>query len=363
MSILRSLNATALHARTADLCATNAWVEDNGFTVPAAYSSLSEEQWALNERVALCDLSARQVWSFSGADAASFLSFATLHDAAAMAPARAQETYWCDDGGFVRGQGTLVRRGATEFDLMTPVRDLAWMLDGAQGFEVELCDVTDQRAAIGVAGPLAAALLADTALVTEELHPGDVADVRWRSNRVTVLCLSDCRFALQTPAEDAAVVWDRLWRSGRALGLGVAGAHALDLARIEAGRLKPGVDWLPAQSATSDDKLCLPQDFGVSPGLTRRFNGVDALRRNANGPRRVAVQLAASEAVVTGPLTSKESGAGRVTSVAWSLARDEAVALAWVDQAVAKPGTVVQASGPSGPVAMRVTTVVQGPSA
>ena len=79
MSVIqRSLNATALHARTADLCATNVWVEDNGFTVPTAYSSPGEEQWALSERAALSDLSAHQTWSVRGADAASFLGFATL---------------------------------------------------------------------------------------------------------------------------------------------------------------------------------------------------------------------------------------------------------------------------------------------
>ena len=102
MSIMRSLNATALHARTADLCTTNRWVEDSGFTVPASYSSPREEQWTLAERVALSDLSARQVWSFRGADAASFLSFATLHDASTLVPARTLETYWLDDAGFVR---------------------------------------------------------------------------------------------------------------------------------------------------------------------------------------------------------------------------------------------------------------------
>src|SRR5260221_9904821 len=202
MSIVRSLNATALHARTADLCATNTWVQENGFTVPAAYSSPREEQWALSERVALSDLSARQIWSFRGVDAASFLSFATLHDAAALAPSRMQETYWCDDAGFVRGKGTLVRRGANDFELMTPVHDLAWMLDGAEGFDIELRDVTNERAAVGVAGPLAASLLLETALVTQELHPGDVVEVPWRSSRVTVLRLADAGFELLTPAED-----------------------------------------------------------------------------------------------------------------------------------------------------------------
>ncbi len=360
MSIVRSLNATALHARTADLCATNIWVEDNGFTVPAAYSSAREEQWAMSERAVLCDLSARQVWSFRGADAASFLSFATLNNAAALAPSRAQETYWCDDNGFVRGKGTLIRHGANDFELTTAIRDLTWMLDGAEGFDVELGDVTSERATLGVVGPLAGALLSDAAFLAQEMHAGDIVEIQWRSSRVTLLRLAgDAGFELLTPAEDAIVVWDRLWRSGRAVGLGVAGAHALDLARIEAGRLKPGVDWLPAQTAVSDDQLRLPQDFGASPDLTRRFNGVDALRRAAVGAREVAIQLTATEALVPGTLSTKDSAVGRMTSVAWSQARDEAVAIAWVVPAVAKLGRQLIGSGPSGPIAVRVSMAGQ----
>ena len=355
MSIVRALNATALHARTADLCTTNAWLEDGGFTVPASYSSPREEQWALAERAALSDLSTRQVWSFRGPDAASFLSFATLVDAAASAPGRAQETYWCDDAGFVRGKGTLLRRGATEFELLTPIRDLAWLLDGADGFDVELRDITSERAALGVAGPLAATLLAEATLVTNEMHAGDVSEVQLRASRVTVLRLDgDAGFELLLPAEDAILVWDRLWRSGRPLGLSVAGADALDLARIEATRLKPGVDWLPAQAALSDDDLRLPQDFGVAPDLARRFNGADALRTSLAG-RAMPVQLVSSARLVPGSLWTKTI-VGHVTSTAWSEARDENIALGWLDAAAAKAGMTLTAAGPAGPVEVRVAT-------
>jgi len=360
MSIARSLHATALHARTADLCTTNRWIEDSGFTVPASYTSAREEQWTLAERVALADLSARQVWSFRGADAASFLSFATLHDAAALAPGRAQETYWCDDAGFVRGKGTVIRREANEFELMTPVRDLAWMLDGADGFDVEVRDVTNERASVGVSGPLAAALLADAGLMPKEMHGGDVADVQWRASRILVLRQSEApSFEVLLAAEDAILVWDRLWRAGRPIGLGVAGADALELARIEAGRLKPAVDWLPVQAALADDDLRVPMDFGVTPDLTRRFNGVDALRRHSSSGRYAPVQLVANAAVVKGALTAKGATIGRVTSVAWSEGREEAVAVAWADPSIAQAGASVTAAGPTGPVEARVTMAAQ----
>lgn len=358
MSIMRSLNATALHARTADLCTTNRWVEDSGFTVPAAYSSAGEEQWTLVERVALSDLSARQVWSFRGADAASFLSFATLHDVAGMVPARALETYWCDDAGFVRGKGTIIRREANEFELITPVRDLAWMLDGAEGFDVVIRDVTNERAAIGITGPLAVALLTDAAMLAKEVHAGDVIDAQHRGGKFSVLWRGDSEsYEVLLPAEDAILAWDRLWRGGRTIGLGVAGADALDLARIERGQLKPLVDWLPAQAVLSDDDLRLPMDFGVTPDLTRRFNGVDALRRVTSNGRRVPVQFVANDAVAVGAVTMKGGAVGRLTSCAWSEARNEAVAIGWLDTSSAKVGAVVTLSGPSGPLDARLSMV------
>jgi len=364
MSITRSLNATALHARTADLCTTNRWVEDSGFTVPATYSSVREEHGLLAQRAALSDLSARQVWLFKGADAASFLSFATLHDAAALTPARALETYWCDDAGFVRGKGTILRREANVFELMTRVRDLAWMLDGSEGFDIEVRDITSERAAVGVSGPLAAALLSEAALLSKELHAGDVVEVQWRASRLSVLKRGeDASYELLLPAEDAILVWDRLWRAGRPTGLGVAGADALEIIRIEQGRLKPGADWLPAQAAVADEELRLPSDFGVNADLTRRFNGVDALRRQSTNGRPIPVQLVANGAMAPGALTAKGAGAGRVTSTAWSEARDEAVALAWVDASVSVVGATVIAQGPGGPIEARVAMAAQGRAA
>ncbi|NOT41397.1 MAG: hypothetical protein HOP13_12975 [Alphaproteobacteria bacterium] len=62
----RASLATPLHARTAELCATNHWTVDEGFTVPAVYSSLREEQEALVTRVGMSDLSARRVGSSRG---------------------------------------------------------------------------------------------------------------------------------------------------------------------------------------------------------------------------------------------------------------------------------------------------------
>jgi glycine cleavage system aminomethyltransferase T len=147
------------------------------------------------------------------------------------------------------------------------------------------------------------------------------------------------------------------------VGLGVAGAEALELMRVEDGRLKPGVDWLPAQVVPNDDELRVPMDFGVSPDMTRRFNGVDALRRATSSGRQMPVQLIANEGLVRGSLAAKGSVIGRVTSTAWSEARNEAVALAWVDPAVASAGAVLTAPGPAGPVDVRVALAAQSRNA
>jgi len=99
--------------------------------------------------------------------------------------------------------------------------------------------------------------------------------------------------------------------------------------------------------------LRLPQDFGVALDPTRRCNGIDALRRANLAGRPVPVQLLSVARVLPGPLSAK-TVVGRVTSAAWSQAREEGVAVGWLDPAVAKAGATLSAGGPNGPVEVKI---------
>ena len=334
---------TPLHARTAELCTTNAWTAQCGFTVPATYTSPAEEHAALTSRVALSDLSARQYWLIDGKDAAAFLGAATLTDANRLEPGQTARTVWCDDRGFVRGEGLIARFAETAFELSTAVRDFAWLADGAHGFDAKVTNATGTRAMIGVRGPRADALLEAAGLSGGPAVTGSVVRPSWRPAQVTLIRDGD-GMELWTHADDATVVWDRLWRSGAAFGVAAAGADAMETARIESAVPRAGRDWHPAHLALDAADLRLPADLGFAPDLTRRFNGVDALRR-AKAGREMLVQMIGDGRLAPGPVLLRNANVGRLTSCAWSHARAASVALGWIDAEAAQPGAVVQAGG------------------
>lgn len=334
---------TPLHARTAELCVTNLWTEEGGFTVPALYSSLREEQEALTTRVGLSDLSVRQCTLIEGADAAAYLSFVTLTDAQRLEPGQTARTLWCDDNGYVRGEGVIARFGPTAFELSSHVRDFAWFVDGRAGFDVKVSSATGARAVIGVRGPRTPDLLAAAGLSGEGAREGSVVRPSWRPAHVAMMRdATGDGLELWMQADDGAVVWDRLWRSGAALGVAAIGARTLEAVRIECAVPRAGTDWHPAHLARDPAALCILSDLGATLDPTRRFNGADALRRlKVRG--QTLVQLSADEELTPGPVTIRGAKAGAITSSAWSESRAAAFALAWIERDVAKAGTRVQA--------------------
>jgi aminomethyltransferase len=353
----RASSATPLHARTAELCATNHWTEDEGFTVPAVYSSLREEQEALVTRVGMSDLSARQCWLVEGPDAGVYLSWLTISDVTRLEPGQTARTLWCDDQGFVRGEGVIVRFAAASFEVRTPVRDFAWIADGARGFDVKVTNATGMRAAIGVRGPLTAALAAASGLTGEVSSGagGGGARAAWRPAQVALMRdASGDGLELWTGADDGIVVWDRLWKAGAGLGVAAVGAEALEALRVESAIPRAGVDWLPAQLARSMRDLRLPGDLGVGPDLTRRFNGVGALAAHVQEARPMLVHLSADEPLIRGPVVARNTVVGKITSTCWSEARGAAFALAWLDADAVKPGSKISTGAAQAEILRRV---------
>ena len=355
----RSYLPTPLHARTAELCTTNSWSEECGFTVPALYTSTREEQGALVSRVALCDLSARQCWSVQGPDAAAFLSTATVSDVQNLELGQTTRTAWCDDQGFLRGDGSIARLGKTEFELWTTVRDFAWFMDAAVGFDVKLANATGMRAVIGIRGPLTPNVLAASGLSGEPLGSGQVVRPDWRPAQITVMReASGDGVDLAMQADDGVVVWDRLWRAGAAFGVAAIGAQTLDDRRLENAIPKARTDWIPAQFARSSADLRVPIDLGFAPDATRRFNGAAALRAIKPPRPQVLVQFASDEPLAPGPVTLRGILVGSLTSQAWLPSRACTMALAWVDPDAVKTATKFGAPGSTGPVRAEIVKQV-----
>ena len=354
----RASLATPLHVRTAELCATNHWTEDEGFTVPAVYSSLREEQEALVTRVGMSDLSARQCWLIEGPDAGAYLSWLSISDVTRLEAGQTARTLWCDDEGHVRGDGVIVRFAAASFEVRTAVRDFAWIADGARGFDVKVTNATGTRAAIGVRGPLTAALAAAAGLTGEASGGTAGGRAAWRPAQVALMRdASGDGLELWTGADDGIVVWDRLWKAGAGFGVAAVGADVLEALRVESAIPRAGVDWLPAQLARTARDLRWPADLGVAPDLSRRFNGADALKRQT-AAQQVLVHFAADEPVGVGPITLRNAAAGQITSQCWSEARGTAFALGWLEADAVNPGSKVTTPAKSGTVQAEILRAV-----
>ena len=94
---------------------------------------------------------------------------------------------------------------------------------------------------------------------------------------------------------DALAVWDAIYASGKPLGMEVIGLDALDVARIEAGFVLQGIDYISAKSCLLESRKSTPYEagLGATVDLDREpFIGQSALRAHlAEGPAWALVGL------------------------------------------------------------------------
>ncbi len=204
---------------------------------------------------------------------------------------------------------TVQRWGEQEFFIVTgsaqPVRDLAWLRRHVgDGERVTIEDVTGEWSVVSLLGPKAAELLSRIQnSMTRPVPASYVGGPGWE---------------LYVPVEDAAALYDQLWREGEALGLRDCGYYALDALRIEAGRRAFGAELSPD---------CTPYEaglgFAVKPDKPVEFIGREALRRAPTGElvkRLLIFTFPATELFAWGgePILRDGAPVGELTSVGYS---------------------------------------------
>src|SRR5690606_178690 len=73
----------------------------------------------------------------------------------------------------------------------------------------------------------------------------------------------DLGYEIWIDAPDATAVWDALIAAGEPFGIVPAGLLALDVARIEAGLILLGVDYVSAYHAVIDAQTSTPYELGL----------------------------------------------------------------------------------------------------
>jgi aminomethyltransferase len=214
----------------------------SGWDMPVQYEGILAEHDAVRKAAGLFDVSHMGRLEIRGPDAVEFVNHITVNDVNRLAPFTSQYTLACyDHGGIV--DDFLVYRCPDRI-LLIPnagnrAKDLAWIRQHADGYNVEILDLSDVSILVALQGPKSEAILnplTDTSL--DELAFQHFVETRINGIWARVFrtgYTGEDGFEIWAPAEHAVEIWQLLITSGAGHGLKPCGLGARDTLRLEAG--------------------------------------------------------------------------------------------------------------------------------
>ncbi|HEY1337290.1 MAG TPA: glycine cleavage T C-terminal barrel domain-containing protein [Bryobacteraceae bacterium] len=202
--------------------------------------------------------------------------------------------------------------------------------------QVELEDVTDQTAAIGLEGPGAAAVLAS---LNVPVPGADYAHVPWGENTVAAVSLTgQPGFRIYC----AAARKDEIAGHLAAAGAKPATADEARVVRLEIGKPRYGED---IRDTTLPQETGQMHAISFTKGCYIGQEIVERIRSLGHVNKQLArVEADAAEALAPGTKLTAESGdAGEITSSVWSPRFSKVIALAFVRAPFAESGKALQA--------------------
>jgi aminomethyltransferase len=336
------LMQSPLHARHVDAGAR--MVPFAGWSMPIQYEGVIAEHQAVRTQVGLFDVSHMGQLIITGAHAEAALNAVLSNDLARIPePGMAQYTLLTNDEGGIEDDLIAYRRADGSFLLVVnaahTAHDAAWLARRLP-HDVEVRDVSASWAMIAVQGPTSLDVVADVLKVDlRDLRPFRFIETDI-SGHLAFACTTgysgERGCELLVAPQVATAVWDSLVADDRVTQCGLA---ARDTLRLEACYPLHGNDITPRTSAVGAG-LAWACAFDTSfPGrdilASERASGSDsvlvAVRVTGRGiPRRGCPVLDVAGNVV-----------GEVSSGTMSPTLRTGIALAWCEQGVSEPGTML----------------------
>jgi aminomethyltransferase len=327
------------------------------------------EYWAIRNAAALIDVTPLYKYRLSGPEAARLLNRVITRDVNKLAIGQVYYTPWCDDYGKVIDDGTVSRLGDQIFRLTSAEPSLRWLSENSFGLKVKIEDVSEAIASLALQGPRSREILNAAAGTTlDELKYFRMTDITLRGVPVTLSrtgYTGDLGYELWLEAQNALTVWDALMEAGTPYGLTPTGILALDVARVEAGLLMLDVDYTSAHKAMIEEQKSSPFELNLGWAVSLdkgHFVGRRALLKEKERGSAwqlvgievewpalerlytdvgLAPQLPLTTSRVSVPLFAGGRQIGYASSQCWSPLLKKYIALAHVESAYAKPGTLV----------------------
>lgn len=315
-----------------------------GAETPANFGDSVAEFRALLEGCALLDMSWQAKLVLAGEDRGRWLNGMVTNNVRDLATGHGVYSFVLSAQG--RIQGDLVAYNRGDYLLVTTDREQAPAI--AEIFDryiimdaVEVADISDKLAAIGVAGPKSRERLAAAGLEVSQLGSGQVIDAVWRGVGVSV-----ARSAL--PQMDGFEIWfasenmDTIWDGLVSAGLTPVGSNALELYRIVRGIPRFGVDLrerdLP-QETGQQHALNFAKGCYIGQEIVERIRSRAILHRTF-----VGFEVEGKPPAPGTKVRNNDKNAGEVTSAARVPFPngERSLALGYAHREIAVPGTTVQ---------------------
>ena len=342
------------------------WYRTHGATLGQAYKA---EMEFVRTSVGIADTSTLGKIDVQGPDAAEFLDRVYVNGFSKLAVGKARYGFMLREDGIVMDDGTTTRISETQFFMTTTTAQAAKVMSHLEfllqvvwpTLRVTVASVTDQWAAMSVAGPrardaLSAAFphldLDNTALpfmgVLDTQGSGALEGVALRILRLTFS--GELAYEIFTPMHHGLAVWEHVMDAGQPWQMRPYGLEALGSLRIEKGHVvgsemdgRTTLDDLGAGKMASKTKSFWGDALRHSPHLARAnrptlvgLEAVDAKEPPSNGSI-----LFFADDVIQG------HGRGHVTSTTYSQSVGKAIALGLLQGGTAHVGQEIIATSPT----------------
>lgn len=311
-------------------------VADETFRRANWFAPVAAEVEAATTRVALADLSVFSKYDVKGTDVVAFLE--ALGANRAPRTGRIGLTHALTPAGGVLSEFTVTMLGPDHAYLTSAAAaeeiDLDLLHDRAKGFDVQIANVTEDSAVIGVMGPRAPDVLAGLAdMPWLSVRETTVSDVPVRVLRVSYI--GEPGWELHVEADKAVELFLALEQLAQPLGLGFYGAYAANSMRLEKGYRSWGSDLTTERS---------PLEAGLGQFVRPELWG--GLIRDSNWDM-VLLEIAVGEIdpFYAHTLWQEERPVGIVTSGAYGHRTGKVLALAYLRDALARDGLTVSILG------------------
>ncbi len=319
-------------------------VEFGGWSMPVQYTTINEEHEAVRQRVGLFDIGHMGRLTFDGSGVLEWLERATTNRVASLVDHQIQYSLVAtEDGGVI--DDILVYRQPFAYLVVCNAsnreRVVGHFEAARKGAEGNFNDRTRDTAMIAVQGPKALETL-------QPLYDQDLASVPYYHLTMGKLLSSVGAVISRTgyTGEDgfevivgnsaAMSIWDALLHSGKPHGVIPCGLAARDTLRLEAA--------MPLYGHELSDSID-PFSAGLAWAIKLdkgEFIGRKALMNFAKNPpiARVGLSLPGKRIARQGSVVfADERQVGEVTSGTFSPTLKQSVAMAYVEPALAAPGT------------------------